>query len=178
MAKTPLNEMFNRRFLFSENKKTSTTTRMTTEKSSSGHSFSDWLHNLFTSGKDQHEENSNSLKKLALLKKFLLGALSSHSSSSPEHSISTSSSSKLDKLFEILALIAQDDKNQVSSSSNKLDVLITFLEKLAVSLPAPTTEYFQLALKLLNLAQGHSGLSSISTNDIKFLLNFIGYKKS
>jgi hypothetical protein len=64
---------------------------------------------------------------------------------------SSGKNSKLDKLFQILNNSTTDDKNKSSSSSNNL----------------------QLAMKLINLARGNSGLSSLSVSDIQSLIKFI-----
>lgn len=98
----------------------------------------------FLSEDSDKEKQSDTFSKLALLKKFLF------SSSSSSLSSSSDKSSKLDKLFQLLSNSAADDKNK--SSSNNL----------------------QLALKLINLAQGNDGLSSLSINDMKSLIKFAG----
>jgi hypothetical protein len=95
---------------------------------------------------------------LALLRKLL----SSSSSSSD-------TSSKLDKLFQILNTSAADDKNTSSSSSSKLNRLLSFFNTSGSS----SSSNLQLAMKLINLAQGNGGLSSLSVSDMKSLVKFV-----
>jgi len=144
------------RRLFSSDHKTSTITTTNTEESSFGQSFSKWS-DEFLSRDSNKEKQSDSFSKLALLKKFL------HSSSSS----SSDKNSRLDKLFQILSNSAADDKNESSSTSNKLNRLLGFFDTHGSS------TNLQLAMKLLNLAQGNGGLSSLSTTDVKSLIKFI-----
>ncbi|CAF2644415.1 unnamed protein product [Rotaria sp. Silwood2] len=153
-------ERYYARGFFFNNHKTSTIST-TNEESSFRQSFNKWL-NEFLSGDSNKEKNSNSFSKLALLKQFLFSSSSSSSSNGK--------SSKLDKLFQLLNEIATDDKNQSSSSTNKLNKLLQFFNTYASS---SSSHNIQLALKLINLAQGNGGFSSLSISDMKSLINFI-----
>jgi len=146
-----------RRIFFSDYK-ISTITTTTTEESSYGQSFSKWLDEFLSRDSDK-EKQSDSFSKLALLKKILFSSSSSSSSDK---------NNRLDKLFQILNNSTADDKNESSSSSsNKLNRLLGFFDTHGSS------TNLQLAMKLLNLAQGNGGLSSLSTTDMKSLIKFI-----
>ncbi len=145
-----------RRILFGGQNANGVTT--TTEGPSFGQSFSKWLDG-FLSGDSNTGTQSDSFSTLALLKTML----SSSSSSSSDKN------SKIDKLFQILSNIAGDDNNQLSSSSTKLNRLLGFFNNQGSS-----SNNLQLAMKLLNLAQGNGGLSSLSISDMKSLITFVG----
>jgi hypothetical protein len=142
-----------RRIFFSDHKTSTIIT--TTEESLYGQSFSKWLDEFLSRDSDK-EKQSDSFSKLALLKKILF---SSSSSSSDKNN-------RLDKLFQILNNSTDDDKNE-SSSSNKLNRLLGFFDTHGSS------TNLQLAMKLLNLAQGNGGLSSLNTTDMKSLIKFV-----
>jgi hypothetical protein len=57
-----------------------------------------------------------------------------------------------------------------SSSSNKLNRLLGFFDTHGSSFSSTN---LQLAMKLLNLAQGNGGLSSLNTTDMKSLIKFV-----
>lgn len=57
-----------------------------------------------------------------------------------------------------------------SSSSNKLNRLLEFFDTHGSSFSSTN---LQLAMKLLNLAQGNGGLSSLNTTDMKSLIKFV-----
>ncbi len=103
-------------------------------------------------------DQSNSFSQLALLKQFL-------------SSSSDGQSSKIDKLFQILDAFAADDKNESSSSSNKLNRLVGFLNNSGSS---SSNNNLNLAMKLINLAQGTGSFSSLSMSDMKSLVKFVG----
>lgn len=144
------------RFFF--NKKT-TTISTEIDESSFGNTFKNWLAGLLS--KDPNKETqSNSFSKLAILKSFLLSSSSS------------TSNSKLNKLFDLLNISAMDDQNKKTSSSNKISRLLEFFGNQGSS-SSSSSNNLQLALKLLNVAQGSGGLSTLNLSDVRSLLNFV-----
>ncbi|CAF4438479.1 unnamed protein product [Rotaria socialis] len=144
-----------RRLFFSNHK--TTTVATTPDEGSNGNMFSNWLSGLLSKDPNSNDKHSSSLGKLALLKSFL-----SSSSSS------TGKGSKLNAIFEFLSTSANDDQNKVSSSSSKVNSLLAFFGG-----QGSTSNNFQLAMKLMNIAQGKGGLSSLNSSDMKSLIGFV-----
>ncbi|CAF1683553.1 unnamed protein product [Adineta ricciae] len=115
----------------------------------------DW-YNTFVSKDSNKDKNSDSISKLSILKQLL--------------SSSGGTNSNLDKLFQILSNTAEDKQNTATSSATKLDRLLGFFKKTDSS--SSSSNNLQLALKLLNLAQGKSDFSSFNLSDLQSLLKF------
>ncbi|CAF3851371.1 unnamed protein product [Rotaria magnacalcarata] len=144
-----------RRLFFSNHK--TTTVATTPDEPSYGNMFSNWLSGFLSKDPNNNDKHSSSLGKLALLKSFL-----SSSSSS------TGNDSKLDKIFEFLSASANDGQNKASSSTSKLNGLLQFFGG-----QGSTSNNLQLAVKLMNIAQGKGGLSSLNSSDLKALSGFV-----
>ena len=114
---------------------------------------------------NKDNKQSDSFNKLTLLKQILASTSSS--------SGSNDKASKLDKLFQILSANVVDNKNQASSSTNKLNHLLEFFNSQSSSSSSSSSNNLQLAMKLLSFAQGNGGLNSLSLTDMKSLIKLI-----
>jgi hypothetical protein len=148
---------YGRRSFLDSLKPTTITTNI--DESSFSQGISSWLSGLF-SGDSNIGKESNSMNSLSLLKNFLLSTSSSGGSSS-----------KINALFQVLSSIATDNTNQSSSSTNKLNSVLSFFQKYGLS--SSSSSNLQLATKLMNLALGNGGFSSLSLSDMKSLVNLV-----
>lgn len=113
---------------------------------------------LSTNKKSDQQSSTNSFSKLNILKEIL-----SSSSSSNDNN------SKFGKLFHILNNSAQDKQNDESPSSSKLTRLLGLFKNQDQS-----STNIQLAMKLLNLAQGKASLNSFNFDELKSLAKIFG----